>query len=397
MIDERLRPLVETVWRYHQLHHELEHADAILVLCSHDRRVAERGAQLFLEGWAPWLIFSGGLGSITRRLWDEPEADQFARIAIGLGVPADRILVENQSTNTGENVRFTRRLLESRGLDLDSFIVVQKPYMERRSYATFRKVWPEKKVVVTSPVASLDEYLAAYSHQALSPDDVISIMVGDLQRIREYPAKGFQVPQVIPEDVWNAYLELVEAGYDRHLIGERRVDMTTRSGRPGADEAAEYYFTYINQAPGGDICDGLEGQLGETLAFLSGISEDASVNRYAPDKWSIKQVLSHVNDTERAFAFRALWFARGFSDPLPSFDQNIAAAGADADARPWASHVDEFRVVRSATLALFRGLPDEAWMRRGTASGHVFTVRALAHIAAGHVAHHNRLLREKYL
>jgi uncharacterized SAM-binding protein YcdF (DUF218 family) len=217
-MDAAIRPLVEKLWHYHQLHHDLVPSDAILVLCSHDPRVAERGAQLFLERWAPLLIFSGGLGTITRALWSEPEADQFARIAVAAGVPADRIIVENQSTNTGENVRFTRDLLSARGLDPANLILVQKPYMERRSYATFKKVWPEKPVVVTSPRASLDEYLSGYSNDALSVDDVISIMVGDLQRIRVYAEKGFQIPQEIPDDVWDAYERLVTAGYDSRLV-----------------------------------------------------------------------------------------------------------------------------------------------------------------------------------
>ena len=217
-MDERIRAFAQKIWDYHHLNHPLAHADAILVLCSHDIAVATRGAELFLQGWAPLLIFAGGLGAITRHLWDEPEADQFARIAIGMGVPADRILVENRSTNTGENVLFTRRVLAEKRLDPQAFIVVQKPYMERRSYATFRKVWPEKEVRVASPQMAMDEYLSQYSHDALSPDDVVGIMVGDLQRIREYPAKGFQIDQEIPEDVWRAYEELVRAGYDRHLL-----------------------------------------------------------------------------------------------------------------------------------------------------------------------------------
>lgn len=217
-MDDRLRVLVEKIWDYHHLDHQLSPSDAILVLCSHDTAVAACGAELFLQGWAPLLIFAGGLGAITRRLWREPEADQFARIAVGMGVPEDRILIENRSTNTGENVLFTKRLLAEQGLDPQTFIVVQKPYMERRSYATFSKVWPEKQVRVTSPRLSLDEYLRACSHGALSQADVISIMVGDLQRIRLYPDKGFQIPQEIPDDVWRAYEELVSAGYDKYLI-----------------------------------------------------------------------------------------------------------------------------------------------------------------------------------
>lgn len=214
----QIRALVETVWSYHQLRHELSKADAILVLCSHDTAVAERGAQLFLDGWAPLLIFSGGLGTITRELWTEPEADQFAAIAVRLGVPRERILIENRSTNTGENVLFTKQLLAERGLTPQSFILVQKPYMERRSYATFRKLWPEKQAIVTSPQVSLDEYLEKYSNANLPVDEVVSIMVGDLQRVKLYAEKGFQIPQEIPPDVWAAFEALVAAGYDSRLV-----------------------------------------------------------------------------------------------------------------------------------------------------------------------------------
>ncbi len=217
-LDDRVRHLAQVLWDYHQMHHELIACDAILVLCSHDLRVAERGAELFLAGWAPLLIFSGGLGSITRELMTTPEADQFASVAQGLGVPQERILIENQSANTGENVRFTRDLLRSRGLDLRSFIVVQKPYMERRSYATFKKVWPEPTVRVTSPQVSIDEYLSAYSHGSLSPRDVVGIMVGDLQRIRLYAERGFQIPQDIPDEVWAAYEELIRVGFNERLV-----------------------------------------------------------------------------------------------------------------------------------------------------------------------------------
>ncbi len=167
--------------------------------------------------------------------------------------------------------------------------------------------------------------------------------------------------------------------------------------RPDRGEAAEYYLTYINQVPDGDIAKIIETQALETVQFLRGITEDRSLHRYEAGKWSIREVVSHLNDTERLFVFRALWFARGFEAPLPSFDQNIAIRGAAADERPLSSHVEEFRAVRAATLALFRDLPADAWMRRGVASGNPFTVRALAYITAGHVAHHVRLLRERYL
>jgi uncharacterized SAM-binding protein YcdF (DUF218 family) len=220
MTSHRVRELARKVWNYHQLNHELAHADAILVLCSHDTAVAARGAELALAGWAPLLIFSGGLGAITRRLWQEPEADRFAKVAVDMGVSPDRILIENRSTNTGENLQFTKRLLADRGLEAHAFILVQKPYMERRSYATFKRQWPDKQVMVTSPRVSFDEYLNGYVNTALSSDDVIGIMVGDLQRIRLYPAKGFQVPQDIPAEVWDAFEELVRLGYDKYLVKE---------------------------------------------------------------------------------------------------------------------------------------------------------------------------------
>ena len=168
-------------------------------------------------------------------------------------------------------------------------------------------------------------------------------------------------------------------------------------GRPGASETALYYFTYIDQVSGDDPCAIIERQLHESMAVFAGISEEASLHRYAPDRWSIRQVLNHITDTERAFAFRALWFARGFEAPLPGYDQGIAAAGAEADRVAWADHIEEFRSVRLSTIALFRNLPPEAWMRTGIASDNPFTVRAMAFIIAGHVAHHMRILRERYL
>lgn len=171
-------------------------------------------------------------------------------------------------------------------------------------------------------------------------------------------------------------------------------DLTTA---PDRSEAAEYYFTYIEQVPEGDVLRTLEAQLDETIAFMESISDAQSHHRYAPDKWSIREVLAHINDTERVFAFRAFWFARALLLPLPSFDQDVAVPTSAAEDRTWASHIDEFRAVRGATLALFRGLTPEGWTRRGIASEKEFSVRALAFITAGHVTHHVRLLRERYL
>ncbi|MGH9321589.1 MAG: YdcF family protein [Vicinamibacteria bacterium] len=214
MLSDEVERLARILWDYHHLNHALEPADVILVQGSHDLRVGERGASLFLEGYAPLLVFSGGLGSLTRDLWDEPEARKFARVARGMGVPEDAILIEDGSTNTGENVHFTRRLLRDRGLDPKSFTLVQKPYMERRTYATFRKVWPEKKAVVTSPQIPFEDYATG----EISLEKVIHIMVGDLQRIRFYPERGFQIEQEIPEEVWEAFERLVELGYTGNLM-----------------------------------------------------------------------------------------------------------------------------------------------------------------------------------
>ncbi|HEU5336577.1 MAG TPA: DinB family protein [Terriglobales bacterium] len=168
-------------------------------------------------------------------------------------------------------------------------------------------------------------------------------------------------------------------------------------GRPQAAEAAPYYFTYINQIEGEDPVRVLEQQLEQPMKFLGAISEENSLHRYAPGKWSIRQVLNHVTDTERAFAFRALWFARGFEAPLPSYDQNVAAAGAAADRISWAAHLQEFTHLRLSTIALFKNLPPEAWLRAGIASDNPFSVRALSYIIAGHLAHHAAILRERYL
>ncbi len=168
-------------------------------------------------------------------------------------------------------------------------------------------------------------------------------------------------------------------------------------GRPAANEFAAYYSTYIDRVTGDDILGTLQSQLDTTLSALTGISEEKSLHRYAADKWSIRQLLNHVTDTERVFVYRALWFARGFDSALPGFDQNVAVPAAAAERFSWASHVEDFRVVRAATLTFFRNLPDEAWDRSGVASGNPVTVRALAYLVAGHVAHHIAILQERYL
>jgi len=168
------------------------------------------------------------------------------------------------------------------------------------------------------------------------------------------------------------------------------------TGIPQRNEAAPYYFRYIDRIASDDIVSVLGTQLDETLPFLHGISEEKSMHRYAADKWSIRQVLNHVNDSEQVFVFRALWFARGFDGALPSFEQDISAGAARADEFSWASHVAAFQGIREATLGFFRNLPAEAWTRNGVASGNAVSVKALAYIVAGHLAHHRAVLEERY-
>lgn len=167
--------------------------------------------------------------------------------------------------------------------------------------------------------------------------------------------------------------------------------------RPKTTEAADYYFGYIDLINSDEIVPTIERQMGETLAFLETISEEQSQHSYAPGKWTIRQVLNHVNDGERLFLGRAFWFARGFQDPLPSFDQEVAAQFAHANDTSWSELVEDFRNVRLASISFFKTMPAEAWDRTGVASDNPVSVRAIAYIIAGHVTHHMNVLRERYL
>lgn len=217
MTNPSLQTYIDVVWDYQQMHHTLQKADCILALGSHDLRVAERAAEVYHEGWAPTLIFSGGLGRLTEGYFQQSEAALFAEVAVAQGVPPEAILVEPHSTNTGENFRLTQQLLQARGLTYQHFIVVQKPYMERRAYATFRQHWPDKTCVITSPQLSFEAYCQSHDPE-INQEAVIHLMVGDLQRIKVYGERGFQIPQPIPDRVWEAYQALVSAGYTKHLV-----------------------------------------------------------------------------------------------------------------------------------------------------------------------------------
>jgi uncharacterized SAM-binding protein YcdF (DUF218 family) len=205
--------LAKKILDYHLMGQSLRKADYIFVLCSNDLRVGEYAARLYREGWAPKIIFSGNRGSLTSN-WNEPEAEKFASVAVENGVPEEDIIKEPNATNTGENVSLTKKLLEEKGLKVSSLIAVQKPFMERRTYATIKKLWPELDFVVTSPPISYEDY----PNQILDREYVINTMVGDLQRLMIYPAHGFLIPQLIPDDVIQAYEELVKLGYTQHLI-----------------------------------------------------------------------------------------------------------------------------------------------------------------------------------
>lgn len=199
------------------MNHQMSKADLILALGSKDGKVASRAAELFRQGLAPKILFSGGLGKLTAEVTNIPEAERFAKVAIDEGVPEEAILIENKSTNTGENIQFSFELLKGNNLNPKKIILITKPYMERRAYATFMKQWPENdiEILVTSPQMTFEEYL---NYGDTSPEEIINLMVGDLQRIKFYPEKDFQIPQEIPDDIWQAGEELVKLGFDKHSI-----------------------------------------------------------------------------------------------------------------------------------------------------------------------------------
>lgn len=210
---EKVDVLVKKIWGYMVMNQDLKNSDAILGLGSHDTRVAHHCVDLYKEGFSKKIIFSGGLGTQTSSLFSKPEAEIFADIAIESGIPENSLILEKNSTNTGENIIFTRDLLAQLNLSISNMIVVTKPYMERRAYATFKKQWPEMDIIMSSPRLSFEDYI----NSDTNPEKTINIMVGDLVRIKEYPKIGFQIEQEIPDDVWQAAQELIEMGYDKHL------------------------------------------------------------------------------------------------------------------------------------------------------------------------------------
>jgi uncharacterized SAM-binding protein YcdF (DUF218 family) len=210
---------IQVIWNYMLLKHPLKKADVIFVLGNRDTRIAQYASKLFKEGWAPLLLFSGS-GSVHNHLpgreqfVNSTEAEVFAEIAKAEGVPSGSILIENESQNTGQNYEFAIDLLRTHGVEPKIVIAVQKPYMERRTYATGKIWWPDLELIVTSPPIAL----ADYPNTSNQNEQWVHGMVGDLQRIMEYPKKGFQIPQDIPTTVKEAFTYLVDLGYTDKLI-----------------------------------------------------------------------------------------------------------------------------------------------------------------------------------
>ena len=210
-------PPLQILWDYLGMHQTPEKADVIVGFGNFNDNIARRAAELYLQGYAPKILFTGGLGRNTKNLLPEPEADRFARVAMECGVPEADILREDKSTNTKENILFTREMLEKLGLKHDRILGVHQPFMERRICAAMGVYWPEQSFRVTSPQVSIPEYLREAERQGMTREGSISVIVGDFQRMDLYARLGYQLPQEIPEQAWEAFRQLVDMGYDKQL------------------------------------------------------------------------------------------------------------------------------------------------------------------------------------
>lgn len=210
----------ETVWAFHHMGHSARRCDAAIVLGCHDIGVADVAAQAWQRGLAPTLVVTGATSSATRERFADGEAVAFAARMRDAGVPREALLIEPAATNTGANITLSRAVLEQRSMDVTSVLLVTMPYMERRAYATCKAAWPEVDPVCLSSLAKLTEYLLLMAERdGMEAREVVDMMVGDLQRVIEYPALGFQIAQDVPDEVLTAYTRLVAAGFDSKLIG----------------------------------------------------------------------------------------------------------------------------------------------------------------------------------
>jgi len=213
-VEREIPKAAKILWDYLKLNQGLQKCDCVLAMGSHDLRVADYAASLVVEGWAPLIVCSGGLGRLTKGIWRESEAAKFSQIAEKAGISKSQILIEDRSTNTSENILFTKSLLEQNRLEIRSAILVHKPYMERRAFATARLYWPELKITVTSPNISFENYPT----NEIPMENLIQIMVGDFQRILVYPEKGFQIPQEVSKEAIGSYEYLIEQGFNQYLV-----------------------------------------------------------------------------------------------------------------------------------------------------------------------------------
>ena len=213
---EFLQPL-QVIWDYLGLHQEPKKADVIVGFGNFNTDIARRAAELYHQGYAPKILFTGGLGRNTKTLFPEPEAVKFARVAMECGVPEEDIILEDKSTNTKENIEFTRDILMSQGIAHDHVLGVHQPYMERRITAALGVYWPELNFSVTSPQVTIPEYLERAKLQGMTENAAVSVIVGDFQRMDLYAKLGYQLPQEIPEEAWEAYHKLVAMGFDKQL------------------------------------------------------------------------------------------------------------------------------------------------------------------------------------
>ena len=212
-----LQPL-QVIWDYLGMHQIPQKADVIVGFGNFNTNIARRAAELYLQGYAPKVLFTGGLGRNTEGLLPEPEAVRFAKVAMECGVPEEDILIEDRSTNTKENIEFTRQLLEEAGVPYGHVLGVHQPFMERRITAAMGVYWPDLSFSVTSPQVSIPDYLEDAKRQGITENAAVSVIVGDFQRMDLYAKKGFQLPQHIPEEAWNAFYRLVEMGFDKQLV-----------------------------------------------------------------------------------------------------------------------------------------------------------------------------------
>ena len=208
---------LQVIWDYLGMHQQLRQADCIVGFGNFNTNIARRAAELYHQGYAPRILFTGGLGRNTEGMLPEPEAVRFAKTAMDCGVPREAILLEDRSRNTKENIEFTRDLLEAQGVPHGHILGVHQPFMERRIVAAMGVYWPEQSFSVTSPQVTIPQYLEDSKRQGLTENAAVSVIVGDFQRIELYAKLGYQLPQFIPEEAWEAYHRLVAMGFDKQL------------------------------------------------------------------------------------------------------------------------------------------------------------------------------------